>query len=128
LSWGSALIRLLLVGFVVLAGRAATLPEGHAGWRVCSGCHTKQARLWQKSPMGRALELPETRDCYNYHSTVAVRDQKLDIASVSPGVQCETCHGPGAAHVAAAGRKPMKKLAAERAEEMNDLCGSCHRT
>ncbi len=52
-----------------------------------------------------------------------------------PGVSCETCHGPAAAHVAAfdglaPGEQPvdMKIISARSLtkEQRNDLCASCH--
>jgi hypothetical protein len=48
------------------------------------------------------------------------------------GIGCETCHGPGRAHVAAAeaGGKPadIEGMRDWRATRVNELCGECHRT
>jgi hypothetical protein len=231
----SGAFKRLAMLLLFVASPLCASPDGPAGSRMCAGCHPKQARLWQNSPMGRALELPGTtpllragpelqfregrfayrlyrdgdrlvynvtdgqesitapvrsifgpgvagqtfivehqgqlyesrvsyykaragldltigalpqprtatealgrvmtsadvRECYTCHATTQVRDGKVDIAAVVPGVQCETCHGPGAAHAASAGRQAgtaMKKLRESGAEEMNELCGTCHRT
>ena len=40
--------------------------------------------------------------CFGCHATAAVTGGKLNPASAMPGISCEGCHGPGAAHVALA--------------------------
>jgi predicted CXXCH cytochrome family protein len=54
------------------------------------------------------------------------------LENLRPGVQCEKCHGPGSAHVAAAERQDARALkgAIHRqwsALEEIQLCGKCHR-
>src|SRR5262249_2529328 len=44
-------------------------------------------------------ELPK---CFGGHATAAVTSGKFNPESAIPGVSCEGCHGPGAAHVALA--------------------------
>jgi Cytochrome c554 and c-prime len=73
-------------------------------------------------------------DCFACHSTgISVTGAQLHLESIVPGVGCESCHGPAGKHVAAvragdvAGAQ-MRKLGAETAEEMSDMCGRCHRT
>ena len=72
-------------------------------------------------------------DCFNCHSTYVKKTAAgaPDFDSVVPGVKCERCHGPGAAHLAAVtsgeaeirirnpGRLPGKELVR--------MCGGCHR-
>src|SRR5262249_30184489 len=44
------------------------------------------------------------------------------------GVRCESCHGPGAAHVkAGGGRGTIRNPAQLSAAQLNVFCGSCHR-
>ena len=88
---------------------------------------------------GRRVENFEARTCFACHTTAMSSSVPLDTRSVVPGVHCEACHGPGAAHVAAArARKPTDagqpwnrailnpgRLAPTEAV---DLCGSCHST
>jgi hypothetical protein len=88
-----------------------------------------------KSAMGRWLDASEARRCFGCHTTASSTSNKFDASHLTPGVQCESCHGPGAAHVAA-----MKsgKIAQGRAAILNpsrldpvasvDFCGACHRT
>ena len=59
--------------------------------------------------------------CFQCHSTGPLRlGPGFKIEPFENGVQCETCHGPGAGHKV---RNP-KRLAAT---EVNTLCGGCHR-
>jgi hypothetical protein len=49
------------------------------------------------------------------------------------GVGCESCHGPGSAHIAAVNNHrqdglQIVSLRGAGGEEMNRVCGSCHRT
>jgi hypothetical protein len=66
--------------------------------------------------------------CFSCHSTGPLALAADDaIMPHEPGVRCEACHGPAAAHI----RLPAQfhpdnpgRLAADR---LNDFCGACHR-
>lgn len=82
---------------------------------------------------GRRMSPRDAAECFGCHSNGGVREGRLNLESMSPGVGCESCHGPAARHVAAirtgdTAAAKMPKLAASTAEEMSDLCGRCHRT
>lgn len=73
--------------------------------------------------------------CFECHSTgpVAVA-QDGAIQPSEPGVQCESCHGPGGQHaaVAASGELDRAQDLIENpgrlsAAELNQFCGTCHR-
>lgn len=75
----------------------------------------------------------EVGECFNCHATHAVRDHRLTPAEMTPGIQCERCHGPSAPHLIAvrtgdAKASVMRKLGQLNAEGMSDFCGQCHRT
>jgi len=83
---------------------------------------------------GRDIDSTEARNCFSCHGTAATVDYQLQLDRLVPGVSCEACHGPAAAHVAAmnAGdtanphifnpmRLPPEKLSQE-------FCGACHRS
>lgn len=72
---------------------------------------------------GRLIPPDEVGKCFDCHATDVV---KSDVSHMTPGVQCERCHGATEAHLRVHG--PMRKLAALTAEEMSDFCGQCHRT
>jgi len=68
---------------------------------------------------GREMGKQDAVQCFACHSTRAA-------TSLTPGIQCERCHGSTEAHLAA--RQPMKKLGSANAEEISTFCGQCHRT
>lgn len=82
---------------------------------------------------GRKMDSIGTRDCFACHSSGAVSGGKLHMESMTPGVGCESCHGPVTQHANAvrtgnsAGAK-LPHLAGLSAEELSELCGRCHRT
>jgi hypothetical protein len=60
--------------------------------------------------------------CFQCHSTGMLHlGEGFRIEPSEPGVQCESCHGPGADHKQI--RNPRKMTAGM----INELCGSCHR-
>ncbi|MEX2261349.1 MAG: cytochrome c3 family protein [Bryobacteraceae bacterium] len=64
--------------------------------------------------------------CFQCHSTGPLRlTEGFKIEPFETGVQCESCHGPGAAH--AKSRTPIGNPKRLSAPGVNDLCGGCHR-
>jgi hypothetical protein len=74
--------------------------------------------------------------CFMCHATdVRASPEGPDLHAMQPGVQCERCHGPGSAHIAAA--KAGLSPAAIQREVLNpgrlgpvaqaQVCGECHR-
>jgi hypothetical protein len=66
--------------------------------------------------------------CFACHSTGPVSlAEDGAIVPAEPGVRCEDCHGPAAAHV----RDPARTRPVQPGEldgaALNDLCGACHR-
>ena len=51
--------------------------------------------------LGRPVENFEARTCFACHTTTMSAAAAPEAASIVPGVSCEACHGPGAAHVQA---------------------------
>jgi hypothetical protein len=88
-----------------------------------------------KSAMGRWMNGEEVRRCFGCHTTGSNVGGQLDTSHLTPGVQCESCHGPGAQHVAAmksgkieAGRRAILNPSRLDAVTSVDFCGACHRT
>jgi hypothetical protein len=66
--------------------------------------------------------------CFLCHSTGTPAVSKTGvIRPEEAGVRCETCHGPGVDHVAKPGKGNIVQPAAYSADELNRMCGSCHR-
>lgn len=67
------------------------------GAKTCGACHPRAYEQWAASPHARAFELlpaqaREKPQCLQCHS--------LDREESLRGVQCESCHGPGAQYAA----------------------------
>jgi hypothetical protein len=85
------------------------------------------------TPVGRRLELPEEVACFQCHVTALVRSgNQLQPERSILGVGCESCHGPGRAHVDAVERgdrdRRIARLSDQRERVSLALCGQCHRT
>jgi hypothetical protein len=83
--------------------------------------------------LGRRMSARDGHDCFACHSTGGSEALQIRFEAMTPGVQCENCHGPAASHVQAmktgdAKRAVPPKLAKLTSEEMSDACGRCHRT
>lgn len=74
-------------------------------------------------PVGTVLR------CFRCHSTGPLNlSATYTITPSETGVRCEACHGPGGAHVKSGGAEnTILNPARLRAEELNELCGACHR-
>jgi hypothetical protein len=82
---------------------------------------------------GRRLERNEVVSCFSCHSNGATGGQKLELEKFVHGVRCESCHGPGAAHLTAvkAGEPGYKSIfnpgRLSGDEQTQQFCASCHR-
>jgi hypothetical protein len=103
----------------------------YTGEASCKACHPVQHELWLKSEHAGAYENLESvnkaydPDCVACH---AVGFNELGgfldklITPKLAGVQCESCHGTGKAHVQSAGRQPL----ANRLWSKERMCVQCH--
>jgi len=78
---------------------------------------------------GRRLDVKLLMGCFDCHTTGEIRESDLD--HVTPGVLCDKCHGPSAAHLEAVrtgntAHFAMQKLGKLDTEEMANFCGRCH--
>jgi len=82
---------------------------------------------------GRRMALEDKLQCFGCHATNAREGQQLTLEKMSPGVQCEHCHGPAEKHLASvtggdSNPVKMKPLTKMSTEEISEFCGQCHRT
>jgi hypothetical protein len=88
-------------------GAEADPARSYVGSDGCAACHTRAYLWWRETGHGRAFStLVERgrqldRDCIGCHTTGYGRAGGASLASTEhlQGVGCESCHGPGSAHV-----------------------------
>lgn len=87
--------------------------------------------------LGRPMQSADTKDCFGCHAMAAVSESKLRLEKMTPGVTCESCHGPGADHVALAKSGKAKEAKDKRIfnpaslspyDLSQQFCGACHRS
>jgi hypothetical protein len=98
--------------------------------------------LLTPSSLEEAMERPvphaEVMRCFGCHTTASSIGGQFDETHLIPGVTCEACHGPGAAHVEAMksapkdGAKPVATAIFNSSllspNDAVDFCGACHGT
>jgi len=97
--------------------------------------HSVSAPRDVEEAMARAVDAAEARRCFGCHTTASTTQGTLDLARLIPGITCEVCHGPGAAHVAAIegdrlaeGRRAILNPRSLDPSASVDFCGACHAT
>ncbi len=87
-----------------------------------------------ENALGRRLDIAEAERCFRCHTTAAVTSKVFESEKATPGVTCEACHGPGAAHVASViadnlmQRTSIMDPADLSPSDSVDFCGACHST
>lgn len=102
------------------AAARATALAAYAGIAACRPCHETQYQFWRSTKHAHAWDALRAKEQYKDPACVTchVTGQSLTL----PDVQCEACHGPGAAHVADKDRKGL--ILRSPSESM---CTVCHR-
>jgi hypothetical protein len=107
------------------AGREAK--ASYAGPRACASCHGAAHVALQRpdAPHARSLEPVKKRgflrvhQCLSCHATAPGRKEgHIEPGDAQAAVTCESCHGPGAEHVASGGKARLLDAKAS--------CVSCH--
>lgn len=88
-----------------------------------------EAAHWQLSPgFDRRPSLDLTRavepSCLNCHTTAF----NAATLAITPGIQCERCHGDAAAHLRTRGKATILNPAKLAREESESVCAQCHLT
>ena len=96
-------------------------------WYVTPGAETLESEA-----LGRVHSPEDARKCFLCHVVTLPADKPVPEKRFF-GVGCESCHGPGSAHIAAmrSGKYPdeqLQRLERWPASRLNDLCGKCHGT
>jgi hypothetical protein len=109
---------------------AAADPEhrgGYVGRQACVSCHPTETAQWEATAHARAFKTlldahrhyqPRCVSCHvvGYGAPDGYRADSRKLADV----QCESCHGPGAAHLRAPRRSTITRAVPAR------VCLSCH--
>ncbi len=114
-------------GYASSAPSEAQTPEpSNFAWSdACKDCHKDIHEAWSKTKHARALNRlsgsEQQKECVGCHVTGAKKLLEVGSKVVNAGVQCESCHGAAAAHVA----DPTIRtgLAKEPGEQ---VCLECH--
>lgn len=101
------------------------------GYDVTAGHRSSLPGLLEEA-LGVPLGAREASRCIGCHAThFRQTEDGPDFPSVAPGITCERCHGPGAAHVASVKAGAPKNIRNPRnltGAELLAACGECHRT
>lgn len=104
---------------------------GYAGSESCAECHSAVHSAWSSSRHATAhdtlagIGMGANASCVKCHTVGSgVPTGFKDIASTPyyAGVQCESCHGPSAAHVMDENNLAVRPIVTKSA----NMCGGCH--
>jgi hypothetical protein len=110
--------------------------SGYSGSASCGACHAGQYVKWSSGKhahatdplVQRAVEIDAS--CFGCHASA--RDQAGSLPQVQ-GIECERCHGPGAAHAAKPGpgygallKSEISNQNSGRLSYLRGLCSHCH--
>ncbi len=108
----------------------------NVGSAACVGCHSEEHGAWEASPHAKAmarLDATQSQDptCVRCHATAERSGPPPATVAefhTSESVGCESCHGPGEAHVKAGGGKGNIEGLGEDCPVcvLEAVCTSCH--
>ncbi len=114
----------------IAAAHAAqgTLASNYVTSETCAKCHQEEYDKWKQTRHSHAFTVLETKNrafdnaCVGCHSVGYQKQGFINIKATPQlaHVQCESCHGPGAAHAA----KPEKGLF--KTPSTPSMCITCH--
>jgi len=116
---------------LMLAAPAAADDSPYAGASACKSCHEETYAAWARTKHANAIMRLSPSDkssgqCIRCHVTGSPEQiaAEKDMPS-HPGVQCESCHGAGRAHVEAARAGDASKARLVKAPDEKS-CTVCH--
>jgi hypothetical protein len=105
------LLGAMIVTLYIISSAQAELFGDYVGEKACTDCHEAKVQGWLTTPHARAFadlalqgeEKQTTPGCVKCHVVAMEADGGFIDTDLTPeliNVQCESCHGPGARHVA----------------------------
>ena len=85
---------------------AAAQTNGFVGDDTCATCHESEAK--------------------GLHLTLHGKAQNVKTPAAKANQSCESCHGPGQAHVDTGDKTKIKRFTAMSAKDVNGACLTCH--
>ena len=134
----SVLVLVPAVLAIALAGVVAAGENSYVGSSTCKECHEEIYASFMKNSrkahsfksiqrMAGQLTDEEVKECYTCHTTgygkpggFVSREKTPDLANLG----CETCHGPGSAHVEAGGDSAA--IIGQGKISVRESCVRCH--
>jgi thiol-disulfide isomerase/thioredoxin len=107
----------------------------NAGSAACVSCHEAEHTRWSAGPHASAMgslegELANDTSCVRCHATPVASGplpENMSDYRTEESVGCESCHGPGVAHVADPSVANILSLGDTCPEcVLNEVCTSCH--
>lgn len=126
-------------------GRLQVLPVAYdverAEWYDTTASMVRHAAEWEDAPLNwKERPLTFNAACFDCHVSQVSTNYDLQTDSYDtiwkePGINCETCHGPGQAHIRVCRQAENGKVPADlkiirigkfSVEQNNSLCAPCH--
>jgi hypothetical protein len=87
-----------------------------------------------ENALGRRMTEEAAQACFRCHATAVPGAARLHQERPTPGITCESCHGPGERHIAAVTAKRSRDLQIFNPAKLDGLelsqefCGACHQS
>jgi cytochrome c553 len=120
------------VALLPAAARAQTVAppaEAYAWAEACKACHGEIYDAWSKTKHAKTIVRlsadDKAKECIGCHVTGPKQAVMSGDKMVNADVQCESCHGPGKAHIEGAAAGTPKTPGLVRSPDQR-LCETCH--
>ncbi len=107
----------------------------YVGTKKCRSCHSSEYKVWRKTKHGTNFDIlhgdeKKNAECLKCHTTGFGKPGGFVSEDASAGLEstgCESCHGPGSAHVTAAKDAPEEGAWEKKISKTpQNTCIDCH--
>jgi DmsE family decaheme c-type cytochrome len=122
-----ALLCTMAVGVAAASGHATAQPNGAAARMTNAASTTSNAGAQITGYVGDdACASCHTSQSEGLHKSLHGKSQDSRTPAAKNGQTCESCHGPGQAHVDSGEKSKIKVFAALSPRDVNATCMTCH--